>query len=127
MRGFKSRAAAQDSRMQDAGHEPGLELHELETRWQQLVEVAHESPADAVGEIDRLFAEALEQQGYVSDDDEARRQYEAAHELTVGYERGEASAGDLAEAINGYRELYELLTSEHLDPPQRAGGTGRSA
>jgi hypothetical protein len=113
--------------MQDAGHEPGLALHELETRWQQLLEVAHESPADAVGEMDRLFAEVLEEQGYLSEDGEARRQYDAAHDLTLRYERGEASAGDLGEAINGYRELYELLTTEALDLPQRAGGSGRSA
>ena len=113
--------------MQDAGQVPGLDFHELETRWQQLLEVAHESPADAVTEMERLFDELLSEQGYLSPNDEARIQFEAARDLTRRYERGEGSAGDLAGAINGYRELYELLTTETLDPPRRAGGSARRA
>ena len=35
--------------------EPGLDLHEWQTRWEQLLEVAEESPADAVTEMGRLL------------------------------------------------------------------------
>jgi hypothetical protein len=53
-------------------------------------------------------------------DDEAARLFTAAGDAARGYEAGEASAGDLAHAINCYRELYELLSAEELDPQQRA-------
>ena len=107
--------------------EPGLDLHEWETRWQQLLEVADESPADAVTEMGRLLEEMLGEQGVLDPDDEARKQFDAARDLERRYEHGDATAGDLAAAILGYREVYELLTTEQLDPPQRAGGGSRSA
>jgi hypothetical protein len=92
--------------------EPGLDLHDWQTRWEQLLEAAEESPADAVGEMDRLLEEMLGEHGLLQTDDEARKQFEAAHDLTERYERGEAGAGDLAEAINGYRLLFEQLTAD---------------
>jgi len=116
-------ASAQDSGVQ----EPGLDLHEWETRWQQLLEVAEESPADAVSEMDRLLAEMLGERGFDEPQSEARKLYDSAHDTTLRYERGDAGAGDLADAINNYRELYELLTTETLDPQQQAPGSGRSA
>ena len=103
--------------------EPGLELHEWRTRWQQLLEVAEESPADAVTEMGRLLEEMLRETGALEAEDEAAKLYAAAQEAARGYEAGDASAGDLAHAINCYRELYELLTSEELDPQQRTPGT----
>ena len=51
--------------------------------------------------------------------DEAARLFTAAGDAARGYEAGEASAGDLAHAINCYRELYGLLTAGELDPQQR--------
>ncbi len=102
--------------------EPGLDLHEWRTRWEQLLEVAEESPADAVTEMGRLLEEMLQESGALGADDEAAKLYTAAHDAARGYEAGDASAGDLAHAINCYRELYELLTSEELDPQQRTPG-----
>jgi hypothetical protein len=99
--------------------EPGLDLHEWRTRWEQLLEVAEESPADAVSEMGRLLEEMLQESGAEADD-EAARLFTAAGDAARGYEAGDASAGDLAHAINCYRELYELLTAEELDPQQRA-------
>ena len=103
----------------------GLDLHEWETRWEQLLEVAQESPADALGEMDRLLAEMLEQRGIaitdpVADngiDPEIAKQYLAAHEYRMRYETGdEDDPGDLADAINGFRLLFEYLTSERAAP-----------
>jgi hypothetical protein len=55
-------------------NEPGLDLHDWETRWQQLVEVAEESPADAAGEMDRLVEEMLGARGFLEAHDEASKQ-----------------------------------------------------
>jgi hypothetical protein len=96
--------------------EPGLDLHEWETRWQQILEEAEESPADAAGEMDRLLEEMLRERGILETDDEAKKQFEAARDTTRRYERGEADAGDLADAINGYRLLYEQLSTERPAP-----------
>jgi hypothetical protein len=96
--------------------DPGLDLHEWETRWEQLLEAAEESPADAVGEMDRLLEEMLRERGLLESDDEARKQFEAAHDLMRRYESGGGSPGDLAEAINGYRVLYEYVTAEFPAP-----------
>src|SRR6185369_11613463 len=98
--------------------EPGLDLHEWRTRWEQLREVAEESPADAVSEMGRLLEEMLQETNALQADDEAARLFTAAKDAERSYEAGGATAGDLAHAINCYRELYELLTTEELDPQQ---------
>jgi len=107
--------------------EPGLDFHEWQTRWEQLLEVAEESPADAVSEMGRLLEEMMQESGVDETEDEAGKLFTAAQDASRAYETGGASAGDLAHAINCYRELYELLTTEELDPQQRTPGTGRSA
>jgi len=92
--------------------EPGLDLHSWSTRWAQLDEVAHESPVDAAGEMDRLVREMLDARGLDEQDDETLRTYIAAHDLLRRYERGDGDAGDLAEALNHFREIYELVVAE---------------
>jgi hypothetical protein len=96
--------------------EPGLDLHEWRTRWEQLDEVAHESPADAAGEMDRLVLEMIDERGIDDIDDEAAKQYQAAHELLLAYEEVDGDPGDLAEAINGFRAVYEFVVSEYDAP-----------
>ena len=54
--------------------EPGLDLHDWQTRWEQLLEVAEESPADAVTEMDRLLEEMLQETGAAHGDNEATQQ-----------------------------------------------------
>jgi hypothetical protein len=103
---------AQDSGMA----EPGLDLHEWQTRWEQLLEVAEESPADAVGEMDRLLEEMLRERHLLDTEDEAAKQFEAARELRSRWEAGGGSPGDLAEAINSYRLLFEFVTAEFPAP-----------
>jgi hypothetical protein len=96
--------------------EPGLDLHEWRTRWDQLDEVAHESPADAAGEMDRLVREMLEERGVTAEEDEALKQYEAAHELYLQWETTDGDPGDLAEAVNGFRAVFEFIVTEY-EPP----------
>src|SRR3954470_20822256 len=106
--------------------EPGLDLHEWQTRWEQLLEVAEESPADAVSEMGRLLEEMMQESGVSETDDEAGKLFTAAQDATRAYEAGNASAGDLAHAINCYRELYELLTTEERSEERRVGKECRS-
>ena len=86
---------------------------------------------DLVGEPgigkSRLLEEMMDETHASEADDEAAKLLTAARDASRVYEAGGGSAGDLAHAINCYRELYELLTTEELDPQQRASGTGRSA
>ncbi len=44
--------------------EPGLDLHDWETRWQELQDLAAESPAEALPEIVRLTEQMLVERGY---------------------------------------------------------------
>ena len=102
----------------------GLDRREWETRWQQLEDAAEESPADAIGEMDRLLLEMLEERGFpiadaVAGEGEASevvKQYLAARDTRLRYESGGAQAGDLADAINGYRLLFQYLTNERAAP-----------
>jgi hypothetical protein len=97
--------------------EPGLDEHEWRTRWEQLDEVAHEAPYEAAGGMDRLVREMLDERGIEDGNDEAAKQYQAAHELYLAYETAvERDPGDLAEAINGFRAVYEFVVSEYEAP-----------
>jgi hypothetical protein len=44
--------------------EPGLDLHEWETRWTELQEMAAEDPDQALPEIVRFIAQALRERKY---------------------------------------------------------------
>ena len=100
--------------------EPGLDLHEWQSRWEQLREVAEESPADAVSEMGRLLEEMLAERGVVDSESEATKLFAAGRDAERSYESGDGTAGDLAHAIDCYRDLYELLATTELDPEQSA-------
>jgi hypothetical protein len=96
--------------------DPGLDLHEWTTRWAQLDEVAHESPADAAPEMDRLVREMLEERGMLEADDEIQRRYRAGHELVMAYEGDDPDPGNLGEAIEAFREVFQTITAERDAP-----------
>jgi hypothetical protein len=101
--------------------EPGLDLHEWETRWSELDEAAHEAPEQAVAEMDRLLEQMLLDAGYtldpvIGDEPEVVKQYLAAREVARAAEAGAADPGDVAAAIEGYRALYEHLVSGRPTP-----------
>jgi hypothetical protein len=102
--------------------EPGLDLHDWETRWQQLVEVAAESPGDSASELCRLVEEMLGEPEILEAENEARKQFEAARELELRYER-DGDPGDLAAAVNGYRAVYALVMPGELNPDADGGRT----
>jgi hypothetical protein len=104
--------------------EPGLDLHDWETRWEQILEDAEDAPAEALSEMDGLLAEMLAARGYQLDEPvtvageepEVVKQYIAAREIAQLADAGEADPGDIADAIEGYRSLYELITGEFAEP-----------
>lgn len=99
--------------------EPGLDLHEWATRWQELEDEAHDSPEAAVVEMDRLVAQMLGESGYdldpvgvEGDEVEIVRQFRAAHDVARRADAGDVDPGDVADAIEAYRALYEHVTTE---------------
>jgi hypothetical protein len=102
-------------------YEPGLDRHEWEGEMQALEDQLHDSPAEALSELDDLVARMLEETGYDLDDPVVREgeerevvsEFLAAREITQVYDRGstELSPGDIAAAINGYRAVYDYIVA----------------
>ena len=106
--------------------EPGLDRHEWETEWEQLEPDVEDSPAEALHDLDDLIARMLTEAGYPLDtadpvddegvDPEVLISFYAAREITRQVERGEGvDPGDVAQAVNFYRELYEHLIDREID------------
>jgi hypothetical protein len=94
--------------------DPGLDLHEWETRWAQLEEALAEDPADALVEACDEIEELLRIQ---AGDEMLRAQYaeleaayEAAREVADRYGQGtDVDPGDIAAAIENLRTVREAL------------------
>lgn len=106
--------------------EPGLDRHEWETEWEQLEPDVEDSPAEALHDLDDLIARMLTEAGYPLDtadpvddegvDPEVLISFYAAREITRQVERGkDVDPGDVAQAVNFYRELYEHLIDREID------------
>lgn len=98
--------------------EPGLERHEWESEWSDLEERLNDDPGDALFELDDLIARMLESRGLprrerdgeTETEPETVRGFEEARRITELVGAGEdVDPGDIAHAINSYRELYAAL------------------
>jgi len=94
-------------------NEPGLELHEWETRWSELEQLFEEDPAGALPEacdfVERTLAESG-RAGTGEENDELSAAYRAARETADRVERGEdVGPGDVGAAIENLRSLSESL------------------
>lgn len=106
--------------------EPGLDRHEWESRWASLEEDLEESPRDVMPELDQLVEQMLEERGYAIEDPVVREgddrdvvaDFLAAREITrlAGDDPDAVSAGDVALAVNNYREVYEFLLVARSSP-----------
>ena len=106
--------------------EPGLDRHEWESRWASLEEDLEDSPRDVLPELDELVEQLLEERGYALDDPVAREgddrevvaEFLAARETTrlLRDDPDSVSPGDVAEAVNAYRLLYEYLIEGRAAP-----------
>jgi hypothetical protein len=104
--------------------EPGLDRHEWESEWSDLEDRIRDDPGDALFELDELIARMMvaqhipleEQEGQVETDPETIRSFTEARRITraVG-DAEDVDPGDIALAINNYRELYQLLLDSGLE------------
>jgi hypothetical protein len=100
-------------------YEPGLDRHEWESVWESLEEGIHDDPVDALSELDMLVHRMLEESGYdvddpverVGDEREVVANFQAARDVKLAVDRGsdEISPGDVAAAVNNYRDVYQYL------------------
>jgi hypothetical protein len=103
-------------------YDPGLSRHEWESEMASIDDDVHDDPAESLSELDDLLRRMLEETGFdiadpvvrEGDEREVVAEYLAAREITLAYERGsdELSPGDVAAAINDYRELFDYLIAE---------------
>ncbi len=95
--------------------EPGLELHEWETRWQELEPLLEEDASAALPEVADFIEQVLRDSriGLTrvgGENDELIAAYEAARETADGAERGDdIGPGDVGAAIENLRAVYESV------------------
>lgn len=104
--------------------EPGLDLHEWETRWQELQDAAEDAPAETLPEIVRFVEQMLTERGFdlsepvtaEGEDPDIVRDFLAARDLTRRCEAGLGGPGDVAAALENLREIYEYLHTDRAPP-----------
>jgi hypothetical protein len=89
--------------------EPGLDLHEWETRWSELEEALADDPAgaivDACDEIEELL-----RLGAAGDSPELEAAFASARDVAQRIERGEdVDPGDLGAAVENLRAVRDAL------------------
>lgn len=98
--------------------EPGVDEHIWASEWEQLSPLLQESPVEAIPEVHRLITEMMEARGFELDEQEGEdltqpeitRAYLAAREVKDEIESGDSfDLGDVAVAVDAYRELYRDL------------------
>jgi hypothetical protein len=106
--------------------EPGLDRHEWESEWEQLESDLEDSPSEALSELDDLIARMLAEAGYPTEtpdfvddegiDPEIAVSFLSARAVTRQVDRGDdVDPGDVAQAINDYRDLYHHLLNREVD------------
>jgi hypothetical protein len=100
-------------------YEPGLDLHEWETQWQQLRGLAEDDPAQALPELADFVESILQQRGIRPEampdgsgqEPDVTRAYGFAREIGDRVERGEdVGPGDVGAAHEALVEVYAWLT-----------------
>ena len=98
--------------------EPGLDRHDWESQWSDLEERLRDDPGDALFELDDLVTRMLEARGVplrehlgqTETEPETIRAFADAHRITELVGAGEdVDPGDIAHAIDAYRDLYGAL------------------
>ena len=88
-------------------NEPGLDLHEWETRWAELEEALAEDPAGALPDACDLIEQTLGLD-YVSD--ELELSFRSARDTADAIERGDdVDPGDIGAAVENLRAIRAAL------------------
>jgi hypothetical protein len=101
-------------------HEPGLDLHEWESEWATLEPELEDSPREALPALADLVERVVRERGIPAGEpvaDEATEEIfvtlREARETVDRVDRAEdVDPGDVAAAINLYREVYDHLLAE---------------
>ncbi|MGZ4415464.1 MAG: hypothetical protein ACXVRZ_13980 [Gaiellaceae bacterium] len=104
--------------------EPGLDLHEWETRWQELQDAAAEAPDEALPDVVRFVSQMLVERGYQldepvtkeGDDLDIVKDLLAAQEIAEAAETRGADPEDVATALDDLQEIYDYLVSDRAPP-----------
>jgi hypothetical protein len=106
--------------------EPGLDLHDWQTQMALLNEQLEDSPLEALPELADLVERIMVERRIIDEagepvteqilDPEVIDRYRSAREIATLAEAGDADPGDLADAINNLRELFDGLVVEHGAP-----------
>jgi hypothetical protein len=104
--------------------EPGLDLHEWATRWQELQDLAADDPAETLPEIVRFVQQMLTERGFnlsepvtaEGEDSEVVRDFLAARDVANVVEAGAAEPEDISLALDNLREIYEYLVTDRAAP-----------
>ncbi|MFL5929116.1 MAG: hypothetical protein ACJ77E_19470 [Gaiellaceae bacterium] len=98
--------------------EPGLDEHEWISEWEDIDSLLTESPTEALSEADDLIARMMqargfplvEREGEELSEPETTRAFIEAHRVAQQIDSGESyDPGDVALAVETYRELYAYL------------------
>jgi alkyl sulfatase BDS1-like metallo-beta-lactamase superfamily hydrolase len=104
--------------------DPGLDLHEWETRWSDLQEQAADAPDEALPEVVRLVEEMLADRGFdfenpVVVEDESRdivSDFLAAREIARAAETTKLDQEDIQTALDDLAEIHDYLVEERPGP-----------
>jgi hypothetical protein len=104
--------------------EPGLDLHEWETRWQELQDLAADDPAETLPEMVRFVRQMLTERGVdlsepvtaEGEEPDLLGDFLAARDVAATVEAGGADPGDIAAALDSLREVYEYLVTSRAAP-----------
>ena len=105
--------------------DPGLDRHEWESELASLDDGLRDSPAEALPDLVDLVGRMLHERGYDLDDPVAREgeerevvaQFQASRAVADRVDRDEdVDPGDIADAINGLRELFDSVIAERESP-----------
>jgi uncharacterized protein (UPF0297 family) len=104
--------------------EPGLDLHEWETRWAELQELAENAPDEALPEIVRAVEEMLTERGYnlenpvavEGEDPDLVRDFLAARDIARAAETTEVEREDIETALEDLAEIHDYITEDRAPP-----------
>jgi hypothetical protein len=104
--------------------EPGLDLHEWETRWAELQELAEGAPDEALPEIVRAVEQMLTERGYdlenpvavEGEDPDLVRDLIAARDIARAAEQGDIEREDIETALEDLAEIHDYLVEQRAAP-----------
>jgi N-acetyl-anhydromuramyl-L-alanine amidase AmpD len=104
--------------------EPGGDLHDWETRWADLQEVAADTPAEALPEVVKLVEEMLAERGYdlenpvveENEDPDIVRSFLAAREIALADETAGVEQEDVQTALDDLADVYDYLVDDRAGP-----------